>query len=419
MSQVNMNQGAQPQTAQGADDVTLAGRVLQSGASMPGDAVPPAKDGKPDAASATELPVLPEPALPVGGFIALDILLDAIGDKVRQSEVKAGIAEVKARAAQQEEANKKKLKMIEGQIDKLKNDGTWDLICNIFKYIAMAVTAVACLAVLASGVGSAVGVAGLVLLGVSFADQILDPIGMAVTGRHGWGLTSLIGWSISAGTGSGTADHVVKSVLDVVLRIATVLCTSGAGFAGAADALTKTEESVTEAVVGAINASDAIAKVTEGVTKTVDGVTKAAEGARNATESLAQVTEGIAEAAGGVTAAGKSVVAAVENFLTMVSKMISKAGTASKRETDTVTSGTATADTVYTNTNDAAKARADQKRLQAILEQIQMVNDIVATHMKQVIKDSRKTAETVGEIVKENADAQTAILTGGGGAAMA
>lgn len=419
MSQVNMNQGAQPQTAEGADVVTLAGRVLQSGASMPEDAVPPAKDGKPDAASATELPVLPEPALPVGGFIALDILLDAIGDKVRQSEVKAGIAEVKAKAAQQEEANKKKLKMIEGQIDKLKNDGTWDLICNIFKYIAMAVTAVVCLAVLASGVGSAVGVAGLVLLGVSFADQILDPIGMAVTGRHGWGLTSLIGWSISAGTGNGTADHVVKSVLDVVLRIATVLCTSGAGFAGAADALTKTEESVTEAAEGAINASDAIAKVTEGVTKTVDGVTKAAEGARNATESLAQVTEGIAEAAGGVTAAGKSVVAAVENFLTMVSKMISKADTASKRETDTVTSGTATADTVYTNTTDAAKARADQKRLQAILEQIQMVNDIVAKHMKQVIKDSRKTAETVGEIVKENADAQTAILTGGGGAAMA
>ena len=419
MSQVNMNQGAQPQTAQGADVVTPADRVLQSGASMPGNAVPPARDGKPDAASVTELPVLPEPALPVGGFIALDILLDAIGDKVRQSEVKAGIAEVKARAAQQEEANTKKLKMIESQIDKLKNDGTWDLICNIFKYIAMAVTAVVCLAVLASGVGSAVGVAGLVLLGVSFADQILDPIGMAVTGRHGWGLTSLIGWSISAGTGNGTADHVVKSVLDVVLRIATVLCTSGAGFAGAADALTKTEESVTEAAEGAINASDAIAKVTEGVTKTVDGVTKAAEGARNATESLAQVTEGIAEAAGGVTAAGKSVVAAVENFLTMVSNMISKAGTASKRETDTVTSGTATADTVYTNTNDAEKARADQKRLQAILEQIQMVNDIVAKHMKQVIKDSRKTAETVGEIVKENADAQTAILTGGGGAAMA
>lgn len=341
MSQVNMNQGAQPQATQGVDDVSLATRVAQSGASMPEDVVPPAKDARQGAASSTELPVLPKPALAAGSSIALDILLDAIGDKVRQSETRAGIATVKANAASREAANKEKIKKIEEQIEKLENASIWDKIGNVFKYIGMALAAVACVAMIATGVGTGAGVAGLVMLGVALADQVLDAVGEAVTGR-GWGLTSLVGWGIEAATGSKEAGQWVKLGLDIALSIAAIVCTCGA------------------------SAGQAVAN------------------------------------------AGK---------LVKVAQMMSKVATGTKAGTDVAGSGANIASAVYTK--DAEYARADQKRLQAILEQIQMVNDIVTKHMKQVIEDSQKVAETVTDIVKENAATQTAILTGGGGAAMA
>ena len=340
MSQVNLNQGAVSQTSAGIDDVTLASKVVQSGATMPEDVVPPARDGKSGAAS-TELPVLPKPQLAAGSSIALDILLDAIGDQVRQGEVKAGIAGIKANAASREAANKEKIKKIEEQIEKLEKASIWDKIGNVFKYIGMALAAVACVAMIATGVGAGVGVAGLVLLGVALADQVLDAIGEAVTGR-GWGLTSLVGWGIEAATGSKEAGQWVKLGLDLALSIAAIACTCGAG---------------------------------------------AGQAAANA---------------------GK---------LAKVAQMVSKVATGAKAAADVAGSGASIASAVYTK--DAEYARADQKRLQVILEQIEMMNDLVTKHMKQVIEDSQKTAETVTDIIKENAATQTAILTGGGGAAMA
>lgn len=338
MSQVNMNQGAQTQTPQSVDDVTaLLKDIVQSGAPL-GDVVPPARDGKPGSVSTTELPVLPKPVLAAGSSIALDILLDAIGDKVRQSETRAGLATVKANAAAREAANKEKIAKIEEQIKKLEEAGFWSKFTNAFKYIGMALAAVACVAMVATGVGSAVGVAGLVLIGASLANSVLDEIGTAVCGQ-GWGLTSLIGLGIEKATGSKEAGMWVKMGLDIAITIAALVCTCGAG------------------------ASSSLSNV----------------------EKTAQI------------------VAKVAN--------LTKAGV------DIAGAGTSIASAVYTK--DAEYARADQKRLQAILEQIQMVNDLVTKHMKQVIEDSQKTAETVGEIVKENAATQTAILTGGGGAAMA
>lgn len=340
MSQVNMNQGSQAQTPQGVDDVALLVKVLQSGASMPEDIVPPAKDGK-SGTNSTELPTLPKPLLAAGSSIALDILLDAIGEEVRHSETKAGIATVKANAEARESANKEKIKKIEEQIEKLGNASIWDKIGNVFKYIGMALAAVACAAMVATGVGAGVGVAGLVLLGVALADQVLDAVGEAVTGR-GWGLTSLVGWGIEAATGSKEAGQWVKLGLDIALSIAALVCSCGASGGQAA------------------------------------------------------------------ANAGK---------LVKVAQMTSKIATGTKAGTDVAGAGANIASAVYTK--DAEYARADQKRLQAILEQIQMVNDLVTKHMKQVIEDSQKTAETVTDIIKENAATQTAILTGGGGVATA
>ena len=332
MSQINLNQSAGVQTPTSIDGIELLNKLQQSGALE--EILPPAKDGK-QGGTSTELPALPKPSLAAGSSIALDILLDAIGEEVRHSETKAGIATVKANAAEREAANKEKIQKIDEQIKKLENASIWDKIGNVFKYIGMALAAVACVAMIATGVGAGVGVAGLVLLGVSLADQVLDAVGEAVSGR-GWGLTSLVGWGIEAATGSKEAGQWVKLGLDLVVSIAAIVCTFGAS---------------------------------------------------------------TSQAAGD---AGK---------LVKVAQMISKVSTAAKAGTDVAGSGANIASAVYTK--DAEYARADQKRLQAILEQIQMVNDLVAKHMKQVIEDSQKTAETVTDIIKENAATQTAILTGG------
>ena len=57
--------------------------------------------------------------------------------------------------------------------------------------------------------------------------------------------------------------------------------------------------------------------------------------------------------------------------------------------------------------------QADQKRLEAILEQIRMVNELVTEHIKRQMEEGQKNTEAVTDIVKENAATQTAILTGG------
>lgn len=335
MSQVNLNQNPAVSTAF-VNDAGLEGRLKQTSI-REDDSLPPSKDTG-QSSSLSELPVLPKPSLAAGSSIALEILLDAIGDEVRQSETHAGIATVKANADAREAANKEKIKKIDEQIEKLEKASIWDKIGSIFKYIGMAVAAVACVAMIATGVGSAAGVAGLVLLGVSVADQVLDAIGTAVNGQ-GWGLTSLIGLAVEKSTGNQEAAQWVKFGLDLAISIAAIACTCGASAGSAASSLEKVA----------------------GVISKVSTITQAATGA---------------------AAAGSQIAGAVY-------------------------------------TKDAEDARAAQKRLEAVLEQIQMINDLVTKHMKQVIEDSQKVAETVTDIVKDNAAVQTDILTGGGGAAMA
>lgn len=220
----------------------------------------PPSDKPTSGSQGQELPTLQKPALAAGSNIALDILIDAIGDKVRSTEVKAGQETIKANADQRKAANEKKIAQIEEQIEKLEKAGFWDKLGEVFKYIGMALAAVACVAMVATGVGAGVGVAGLVLLGVSVADSVLDAVGTAVSGR-GWGLTSLIGWAVEAATGSEEAGMWTKLGLDIALSIATIVATAGGGGASVAadaDKITKVASVVTK-VANATQATMGIA----------------------------------------------------------------------------------------------------------------------------------------------------------------
>lgn len=342
MSQVNFNnQNTHTQATQGAGDIDFASLLSKLGVMSDGTVVPPANDGKPGANS-TELPVLPKPALAAGSSLALEILMEAIGAEVQRSEIKAGMAGVKANNAQREAANKEKLAKIEEQIKKLESASIWDKIGNVFKYIGMALAAVACVAMIATGVGSAAGVAGLVLIGLSLANSVLDAIGQAVDGQ-GWGLTSWAGKLIEKLTGSQEAGMWVKLGLDVAISIAALICTLGASSGSLAG-----------------------------------------QGAEKVNQ---------------------------------IAQLVNKITTIAKTTVDVASAGSKIASSVYTK--DAEYARAAQKRLQAILENMQLLNDVITQHMKTVVEDSQKVANTVNEIVKENAQTQTAILTGGGAQAMA
>ncbi|MCR5814068.1 MAG: type III secretion system translocon subunit SctE [Desulfovibrio sp.] len=302
-----------------------------------GDTIPPDSDGN-TTLSFTELPQLEMPKLAAGSSVALDLLLDLIDEKSRDTEVKAGISSIKANASVREAKNQEKIDKIQEQIDKLKNASFWDKLGNVFKYIGMAVAAIACVAMIATGVGGALGVAGLVLLSVSLANQILDTVGEAVSGQ-GWSLTSGIAKLAGLMGASKDVQQYLKLGLDLAISIAALICTLGASSGSTINTASK-----------AITIARKCATVAQGVTS---------------------IASSGAEIASGV------------------------------------------------NVYDAEVSRADQKRLQAILEQIQMINDLVNEHLKAVLEQAQKNTEVVTDIVKQNADTQTAILTNGGAAPMA
>lgn len=331
MSQVNahteniqMPQGLQDQ--QDLQDVDAELRktlqkLIQQGQISP---IPDAKSDTPTSTN-VELPTLNVPgALASGGSLALDVLLDAIGNEVRQSETKAGISSIKANAQTRELANKEKIEKIQEQIEKLEKAGFWSKLTKAFAWIG-AIFAVAVSAVLvATGAGAAAGV-GLALACVALVNQVGDTIGEAVDGK-GYGLTSL-----AARAFGEKAEAKVKMALDIILVAATILTSFGAGAAskiGEAGKLATTMQKIAQ---------------------------------------IGETTTGIAQA------------------------------------------GTNVATSVYTY--QASNAQADQKRLQAILDQIMMMNDVINKHLKNVIEESQNLTEKVHDIVQENVQAQTAILT--------
>ena len=210
-----------------------------------------------------------------------------------------------------------------------------DKLSKAFSWIGAIAGVVVSAALVATGVGGAIGVAGLALACTVLANQVLDTVGEAVNGE-GWGLTSLAGKLADKLFGNDVGQWV-KLGLDLALTIATIAVSLGGGTASAASK-------------GAATAS-----------KVANVVSKASS-----------VTQGASAVAQGATQIASA---------------------------------------VYTY--DAAKASAEQKRFEALLEQLMMINDLNLSHMKQVIEDSQKTTETVNEIVKEHAATQTAILTGG------
>jgi len=147
---------------------------------------PPGKGGA--AGNEALLPKLPKGELASLG-VALDILLEAIGEKERKTELNAGMSQVKANTDRKADQNKKILEKAQENLEKLEKAGFWDKFAKAFSWIGAIAAVVVSAALVATGVG-AVAVAGLVVACIALANQVLDTAGQAVNGQ-GWGLTSL------------------------------------------------------------------------------------------------------------------------------------------------------------------------------------------------------------------------------------
>ena len=64
------------------------------------------------------------------------------------------------------------------------------------------------------------------------------------------------------------------------------------------------------------------------------------------------------------------------------------------------------------NEKDISFLQAQQKRLQAILERIAMANELDVEHIKEMMRRSEQTLQTVSDIVQESVQANVAILSG-------
>lgn len=103
------------------------------------------------------------------------------------------------------------------------------------------------------------------------------------------------------------------------------------------------------------------------------------------------------------------------NSATKAVSTLSKVATSVQTASTLVSSGTKIASGVYTY--QASQTQADKKKLEAILEQIRMMNELITKHLEKSMEEGQKLTETVTDIVQEQNASVAAIVTQAGGAA--
>ncbi len=323
------------------------------------------------AASGNSLPVLEQPRLGASsgasgktgegvtfvtggltmGGLSLETLLDAVGFEQRRTETKAGISSLEAHAQERAMANEEKLKSVQEQLEKAKSQGFLDGLLKAFKYIGLALAAVASVAMIAAGaVGVVAGGSGVALIAVGVASMAL--LASSITeeasgGKAGFSPAFIIGKIMEACGASESAITWTKMAVDLLTSVAIIALSFGTGAAGAAG-------------------------------KTVGTAAKAASKSVETFQKAASITARVATGLGGANTIAQS--------------------------------GTSIASAA--NQKDISFLQAQQKRLQAILERIAMANDLDIEHLKEMMQRSEQTLQTVSDIVQEGAQTNAAILAG-------
>ena len=283
--------------------------------------------------------------------LSLETLLDAVGFEQRRTETKAGMASLEARAQERAMANDEKLKSIQEQLEKAKSQSFLDGLLKAFKYVGMALAAIGSVAMIAAGaVGLAAGGSGAALIAVGAASLALLTSSIMEEASGG-----KAGFSLSFITGKimeacGASDTAIQWTKFAVDLATTIALTALTFGAGAAGAA---------------------GKVAQTATKTVSDTAQTVQKAASWTARVATMAGG----ANTIAQSATSIASAV-------------------------------------NEKDISYLQAQQKHLQAILERIAMANELDLEHLKEVMRRSEQTLQTVSDIVQESVQANVAILSG-------
>lgn len=320
-------------------------------------------DTAPDRADAAlELPTLP---LPKVGGLSLETLVQALGMEERATAARNGVASIKAKAAEREKTSAERIETIKKNIETMEAKKTASSVFKVFKAIGAILGAVAAVATTAVGIalGNPLLIAGGALLTLSAASNIASVFS---DGKY----SIATGVAAFAKNVCGASDKVAQ-----IIGMATELSITIAGcvlsFAGAS---------------GAINAAQAAsAKAPGALLNVVDSSGKAVAAAGggyafSGSKFLLAIVPKAAAAIGGVTAA------------------VSAAGEGVN---------------AYYNYK-ITRSQADLKEFAAILERIQQAIDMDTDFVKALMERNSELAEKVGDVVKENAQAQMTILSGVG-----
>lgn len=323
------------------------------------DVIPDTDSGGMKAAAATDLPILPAPKL---GGLSLESLIQALGMEERTTAVKNGVADIKAKAAEREKATEERIEAIKKKIETMESQKTAKSVFKVFKWIGAILGAVAAVATTVVGVATAnpALIIGGALLMVSAASAITS---LATDGEK-----SLATGIAKLAQKLGASEKVAQ-IIGIATEISVTVVGCILSFSGAAGLAAKGAEV-------AAKAPGALLNVVDGAGKTAQFV--GAGYAFTTGKFVAAIVPQVAAVIGGVTAA------------------VSAAGEGVNAYYD------------YKITN----TQADQKKLAAILERIQQAIDMNTDFVEALMERNNELSEQVNDIVKENAQAQTAILSG-------
>lgn len=287
------------------------------------------------------------------GGLSMEVLMDAIGVAIRDTEVKAGSASMKARADQRESANQEKLKKIQENLEKIKEQQKMSPFLKFFKILGMVLGAIASVAMIGAGaVGLAAGGSGAALLAVGIATLLMTASSIteeATDGKVGFSPGFIAGKIAKA---CGASDEVAGWInlgVNLVTTIVMAICTFGASAGStAADAASKTTQVVSES------------------------------------QKALQMAD-------------------------KISNVAIRATTIAGAATNMVQSGLGIANSVYEY--DKTSLQAARKQLEAIMERLAMLNELDQKHIKDILEKTEQCMQQISDIVQEGVQTNTAILT--------
>jgi hypothetical protein len=371
MSQVNLPPNPPVTNPRIGDDAPIPG---SSGSGVSGSPqIPPG--GASGSSGGVNYAALGIPALatPSLAGLSLEQLVEAIGGAGRRLALQQGLDAVKAKGEEIKELNAKKIEEIQKQLEALKEKEKLSPFLKAFKWIGLALGAIGTALAVGAAVmtGNPALIAGALIGAAMLVNSIVST---ASDGKY----------SLAAGVGAlakefGASDSAAQWI-GFAVEMALVVVGAALSIGGAWKV--------------AHNVADASAKVATGA---VEAGTQAAS---TAVQAGTQAATGAAE----VTT---QVFTSTQKWISIISAATSILSGANSVAQGSVAITSATYD------YDIARAKAEMKDLQAILLKIQTAMEIENDFVEAVMERTQSLLGDVKEIVQDNINAQTAVLTGG------